>query len=116
MSLLELQSDLQAPSAMALKAQTFAAVDLGTNNCRLLVARPANSGFRVIDAFSRVVRLGEGLASTGILCEPAMTRTIEALTVCARKMRKRGVTTTRAVATEACRRAANCREFMERTR
>jgi exopolyphosphatase / guanosine-5'-triphosphate,3'-diphosphate pyrophosphatase len=116
MSLLKLQNDPKPPSVMALRVPTFAAVDLGTNNCRLLVARPANDGFRVIDAFSRVVRLGEGLASSGILSEPAMTRTVEALVVCARKMRRRGVTTARAVATEACRRAANCKEFMERTR
>jgi exopolyphosphatase/guanosine-5'-triphosphate,3'-diphosphate pyrophosphatase len=115
MSLLELQLD-RPPSAMALRVPTFAAVDLGTNNCRLLVARPAKDGFRVIDAFSRVVRLGEGLASSGILSEPAMTRTLEALAICARKMRRRGVTTARAVATEACRRAGNCQEFMERTR
>ena len=116
MSLLELQNDRQAPAVMALRVPTFAAVDLGTNNCRLLVARPTKDGFRVIDAFSRVVRLGEGLASSGILSELAMARTLEALAVCARKMRRRGVTTVRAVATEACRRAANCKEFLERTR
>ena len=115
MSLLELQYD-RPPSVMALRVPTFAAVDLGTNNCRLLVARPAKDGFQVIDAFSRVVRLGEGLASSGMLSEPAMSRTLEALAICARKMRRRGVTTVRAVATEACRRAGNCKEFMERTR
>ncbi|HXV22626.1 MAG TPA: Ppx/GppA phosphatase family protein [Alphaproteobacteria bacterium] len=103
-------------SALALKAPTYAAVDVGTNNCRLLVARPVEGGFRVIDAFSRVVRLGEGLAASGILCESAMRRTLEALAVCAAKMRRRGVTTARAVATEACRRADNCGEFLDRAR
>ncbi|HET7577455.1 MAG TPA: Ppx/GppA family phosphatase, partial [Sphingomicrobium sp.] len=95
---------------------TYGAVDLGTNNCRLLVARPVDGGFRVIDAFSRVVRLGEGLAASGIHSESAMRRTLEALAICAAKMRRRGVTTTRAVATEACRRAGNCAEFIDRTR
>lgn len=93
---------------------TFAALDLGTNNCRLLVARPHAAGFRVIDAYSRIVRLGEGLARSGALSEPAMTRAIEALSVCADKMRRRGVTRARAVATEACRRAANGAGFLDR--
>jgi exopolyphosphatase / guanosine-5'-triphosphate,3'-diphosphate pyrophosphatase len=95
---------------------TYAALDLGTNNCRLLVARGAGRGFRVIDAFSRIVRLGEGLAGTGRLSEAAMTRTIEALKVCAGKIAHRRVTHARYVATEACRRAANCGEFVARVR
>ncbi len=90
----------------------YAALDLGTNNCRLLVARPDQDGFRVVDAFSRIVRLGEGLAASGELSAPAMARTIEALKVCAGKIRRRGVTQLRAVATEACRRAANCEDFL----
>ncbi len=93
---------------------TYAALDLGTNNCRLLVARGAGRGFRVIDAFSRIVRLGEGLAATGVLSEAAMARTIEALKVCAGKVARRRVTQARYVATEACRRAANCAEFVGR--
>lgn len=92
----------------------YAALDLGTNNCRLLVARGAPHGFRVIDAFSRIVRLGEGLAATGVLSEPAMVRTIDALKVCADKVTQRRVTRARYVATEACRRAANCAAFIER--
>jgi exopolyphosphatase/guanosine-5'-triphosphate,3'-diphosphate pyrophosphatase len=94
----------------------LAALDLGTNNCRLLVARGYGHGFRVIDAFSRIVRLGEGLATTGILSEPAMARTIEALKVCAGKVERRAVNRARYVATEACRRAANCDEFVARVR
>jgi len=92
----------------------LAALDLGTNNCRLLVARPRGGGFRVVDAFSRIVRLGEGLAATGSLSAAAMERTIEALRVCAAKMRRQGVTHARSVATEACRRADNCAEFLAR--
>src|ERR1044072_5187846 len=107
MSLLELQDDRQAPAVMALRVPTFAAVDLGTNNCRLLGARPTKDGFRVIDAFPRVVRLGEGLASSGMLSELAMARTLEALAVCARKMRRRGGRTGRAVAPEGCGRRGN---------
>jgi exopolyphosphatase/guanosine-5'-triphosphate,3'-diphosphate pyrophosphatase len=93
---------------------TFAALDLGTNNCRLLIARPAGAGFRIVDAFSRIVRLGEGMSATGCLSEDAMSRTIDALGVCAGKMRRREVTHSRAVATEACRRAANCAGFVSR--
>jgi exopolyphosphatase/guanosine-5'-triphosphate,3'-diphosphate pyrophosphatase len=95
----------------------LAALDLGTNNCRLLVARPSGAGgFRVIDAFSRIVRLGEGVGSAGALSEAAMERTIAALKICAAKMRRQGVTHVRSVATEACRRAANCAEFLARVR
>jgi exopolyphosphatase/guanosine-5'-triphosphate,3'-diphosphate pyrophosphatase len=95
----------------------FAALDLGTNNCRLLVARPLiEGGFRVIDAFSRIVRLGEGVSATGRLSEAAMARTIDALRVCAVKIQRRGATHIRCVATEACRRAANCAEFVARVR
>jgi len=130
--------------------EVLAALDLGTNNCRLLIARPApgdfyslafqaaslgstasaglapqsvapnettggaNPGFQVIDAFSRVVRLGEGVAQAGQLSGVAMERTIEALRICAAKMRRRGVTLARAVATEACRRAENGAPFIER--
>ena len=97
-------------------AHRYAALDLGTNNCRLLVAKPAPEGFRVIDAFSRIVRLGEGVGATGRLSEAAMERTIEALKVCAAKMHQHNVTRTWSVATEACRRAANCGEFLDRVK
>jgi len=94
----------------------YAALDLGTNNCRLLVARPEGRDFRVIDAFSRIVRLGEGLNGTGQLSPEAQARTMGALHICAGKIRRRGVTHLRAVATEACRRAANCDAFLTRVR
>ncbi len=96
--------------------RTYGALDLGTNNCRLLIARPAGPGgeFTVIDAFSRVVRLGEGLVQTGRLSEAAMDRAVLALSICADKLARRAVTLTRNVATEACRRAANGREFVDR--
>ncbi len=93
-----------------------AALDLGTNNCRLLVARPAGMGIRVVDAFSRIVRLGEGLTATGALSEEAVNRTIEALKICADKITLRRIASGRYVATEACRRAANCQEFLARVR
>jgi exopolyphosphatase/guanosine-5'-triphosphate,3'-diphosphate pyrophosphatase len=96
--------------------ETYAALDLGTNNCRLLIARSAGDGFRVIDAFSRIVRLGEGVTASGLLSEEAMERTIAALKVCAAKMRRRHVTRARNVATEACRRAANGLSFLRRAR
>ncbi|WP_308909776.1 Ppx/GppA phosphatase family protein [Pseudokordiimonas caeni] len=94
----------------------YSAIDLGTNNCRLLIARPTAGGFRVIDAFSRIVRLGEGVAQTRRLSDDAMNRTIEALKVCADKIDRRGVTCMRHVATEACRMAENSDEFLARVR
>ena len=94
----------------------YSAIDLGTNNCRLLIAKPTHNGFRIIDAFSRVVRLGEGIASSGELSQGAMDRTVEALKVCAEKIKRRGVTTMHHVATEACRIATNTHGFLERVR
>lgn len=98
------------------RRQAYAALDLGTNNCRLLIARPSGENFTVIDAFSRVVRLGEGLAASGRLSDEAMERTLAALNVCAEKLRRRHVHLARSVATEACRRASNGAEFIERVR
>jgi exopolyphosphatase / guanosine-5'-triphosphate,3'-diphosphate pyrophosphatase len=95
-------------------AQTYAAIDLGTNNCRLLIAEPREAGFQVVDAFSRIVRLGEGVDRSGVLSEAAIDRTISALRVCAGKMRSSRVARTRTVATEACRRAANGQSFLDR--
>ncbi|MFL6763810.1 MAG: Ppx/GppA phosphatase family protein [Sphingomicrobium sp.] len=95
---------------------TYGAVDLGTNNCRLLIARPRDGGFTVIDAFSRIVRLGEGLSRTGELSQDAMDRAVGALSVCADKLRRRNVSLSRSVATEACRRAKNGQDFAERVR
>lgn len=93
----------------------FAALDLGTNNCRLLVAVPGRPGqFRVIDAFSRIVRLGEGLSASGRLSQPAMDRAVEALKVCSDKLRNRKIKKARLIATEACRTAANGAEFIDR--
>ncbi|WP_246727693.1 Ppx/GppA phosphatase family protein [Chelativorans sp. Marseille-P2723] len=95
----------------------YAALDLGTNNCRLLVATPSRPGrFRVVDAFSRIVRLGEGLAASGRLGEAAMDRAVDALAVCARKLDGRSVRRLRMIATEACRSAENGAHFMERVR
>ncbi|MFI0843308.1 Ppx/GppA phosphatase family protein [Mesorhizobium sp. IMUNJ 23232] len=95
----------------------FAALDLGTNNCRLLVATPGRPGqFRVVDAYSRIVRLGEGLSATGRLSEAAMDRAVEALKVCGDKLRNRSIRRARLVATEACRAAENGAEFLDRVR
>ncbi len=99
---------------IAARAPTYAAIDLGTNNCRMLIARPDVAGFRVVDAFSRIVRLGEGLGGAGALSEAAMARTISALHICARKMRRKDVARARSIATEACRQAVNCDEFLDR--
>jgi exopolyphosphatase/guanosine-5'-triphosphate,3'-diphosphate pyrophosphatase len=92
----------------------YAALDLGTNNCRLLVATPAAGSFRVVDSFSRIVRLGEGLAATGRLSEAAMDRALVALRACAEKLGRRPVRGLQAVATEACRQAANGPAFLAR--
>ena len=98
------------------RGEAYAALDLGTNNCRLLIARPSGKDFTVIDAFSRVVKLGEDLATTGRLSDEAMDRALGALSICAEKLRRRNVRLARSVATEACRRAENGEEFIERVR
>jgi exopolyphosphatase / guanosine-5'-triphosphate,3'-diphosphate pyrophosphatase len=92
----------------------YGALDLGTNNCRLLLARPTHNGFVIVDAFSRIVRLGEGLGNSGRLKQDAMDRTIDALRVCANKLRWHGVSRQRLIATEACRLAENGEEFIAR--
>jgi len=93
---------------------TYAALDLGTNNCRLLVARPSGDSFRVVDAFSRIIRLGEGVSASGRLSEAAIERAIAALTICRDKMKNKGVTRARLIATEACRAAVNGADFRAR--
>ena len=98
-------------------APLYAALDLGTNNCRLLIAQPTRPGqFRVVDAFSRIVRLGEGLAASGKLSDEAMDRSVEALKICAAKLRNRNIRRARLIATEACRAAENGEAFLERVR
>jgi exopolyphosphatase / guanosine-5'-triphosphate,3'-diphosphate pyrophosphatase len=97
-------------------SRTYAALDLGTNNCRLLVARPTYDSFRVVDAFSRIIRLGEGVSASGVLSEAAIVRALDALSVCRHKMEHRDVTRARLIATEACRAAANGAEFLARVR
>ncbi|HVZ13175.1 MAG TPA: Ppx/GppA phosphatase family protein [Bauldia sp.] len=100
----------------ALGGHLYGALDLGTNNCRLLVAAPRDHGFRVVDAFSRIVRLGEGVGANGRLSEAAMTRAIEALRICGEKLADRDVTRARLIATEACRAAENGEEFIARVK
>ena len=95
---------------------TFAALDLGTNNCRMLVASPSADGFRVLDSFSRIVRLGEGLHHTGELSAAAMERALSALRACATRLERRPIRKLRAIATEACRRAANGPAFLARVK
>ena len=102
-----------SPRESAEERRTYAAIDLGTNNCRLLVARPTVFGFKVVDAFSRIVRLGEGVAKNGCLAPDAMSRAIAALKVCGKKIRRRGVSRMRSVATDACRRSSNAQDFQE---
>ncbi|MDO3434036.1 Ppx/GppA phosphatase family protein [Rhizobium sp. CBN3] len=108
------QGDRQA-GEHAWPEELYAALDLGTNNCRLLIAQPTRPGqFRVVDAFSRIVRLGEGLAASGRLSDEAMERAIEALRICAGKLRNREIRRMRLIATEACRQAINGAEFLGR--
>lgn len=100
------------------EAPLYAALDLGTNNCRLLIARPTRDGFRVVDSFSRIVRLGQGLGASGALHDEAIERALAALQMCAEKVARRGVRADRftAVATQACRMAANGETFIARVR
>ncbi|WP_237182549.1 Ppx/GppA phosphatase family protein [Roseomonas marmotae] len=115
--LLRAGSALRSCSSSAHHGGAFAAIDLGTNNCRLLVGTPtASGGVRVVDSYSRVVRLGEGLAATGLLSEDAMERAITALQACAQKLLRRPLRRVLAVATEACRQAGNGADFVARAR
>src|SRR5438046_10509884 len=92
----------------------YAALDLGTNNCRLLIASPAGDGFRVVDSFSRIIRLGEGISATGSISEAAIERAIAALAICSDKIKYRKARRLRLIATEACRAAENADHFRER--
>jgi len=96
------------------KGPIYAALDLGTNNCRLLIARPHQRSFRVLDGFTRIVRLGEGLSATGRLSDAAMDRTMEALRLCRNKLREHEPARARLIATEACRSAVNGQDFLDR--
>ncbi|NNE57932.1 MAG: Ppx/GppA family phosphatase [Hellea sp.] len=98
------------------RAKTYAALDLGTNNCRLLIACPTDGGFRVVDSYSKAVKLGTGLQKTGRLSDESMAAAVNAIGVCANKMKSKSVQRWRCVATQACRTADNCDEFMSRVK
>src|SRR5579864_2920521 len=103
-----------AEAKLAPGNEVYAALDLGTNNCRLLIACPTEDGFRVVDSFSRIVRLGEGISATGCISEAAIERAISALSVCRDKIRTRKAKRLRLIATEACRAASNAEGFRDR--
>ncbi|MFV0383060.1 Ppx/GppA phosphatase family protein [Paracoccus sp. (in: a-proteobacteria)] len=98
------------------EGQLYAALDLGTNSCRMLIARPRGNQFQVVDSFSKPVQLGQGLEASGRLSRSSMARTVHALQVCRRKLEQHEVKNMRLVATEACRRARNSRDFMRTVR
>ena len=102
-----------SPSASGFES-VYAALDLGTNNCRLLIASPSGDGFRVVDSFSRIIRLGEGVSATGSISEAAIERAIAALSICSDKIRYRKARRLRLIATEACRAADNADQFRDR--
>src|SRR5579863_7907378 len=103
-----------AEAKLAPGSEVYAALDLGTNNCRLLIACPTEDGFRVVDSFSRIIRLGEGISATGCISEAAIERAIAALGVCRDKIRTRKARRLRLIATEACRAASNADRFRDR--
>lgn len=105
-----------SPPAKPGSAQLYAALDLGTNSCRMLIAQPKGSQFFVVDSFSKTVQLGAGLEASGRLSRASMSRTIQALRICQKKIEKHGVRRMRLVATEACRRARNARDFIRQVR
>jgi exopolyphosphatase/guanosine-5'-triphosphate,3'-diphosphate pyrophosphatase len=98
----------------ALDGGVYAALDLGTNNCRLLIACPSGDGFRVVDSFSRIIRLGEGITATGCISDAAIERAIAALSICRDKIRSKKAKRLRLIATEACRAASNADGFRDR--
>ncbi|UAB90329.1 Ppx/GppA family phosphatase [Ruegeria sp. SCSIO 43209] len=94
----------------------YAALDLGTNSCRMLIAQPKGSGFHVVDSFSKSVQLGAGLERTGRLSRASMARTVQALRICQQKLKRNKVKRMRLIATEACRRAKNSRDFIRQVK
>ncbi len=94
----------------------YAALDLGTNSCRMLIAQPKGSGFHVVDSFSKSVQLGAGLERTGRLSRASMARTVQALRICQQKLKRNKVRRMRLIATEACRRAKNSRDFIRQVK
>src|SRR5258705_2539541 len=92
----------------------YAALDLGTNNCRLLIACPTGDGFRVVDSFSRIIRLGEGISATGCISDAAIERAIAALSICRDKIQSKKAGRLRLIATEACRAASKADRFPDR--
>jgi exopolyphosphatase/guanosine-5'-triphosphate,3'-diphosphate pyrophosphatase len=102
-----------AGGSVGARPGVYAALDLGTNNCRLLIACPTGDGFRVIDSFSRIIRLGEGISATGRISDAAISRAIAALSICRDKIRAKNTTRMRLIATEACRAAGNADEFRD---
>jgi len=111
-----LSKDRRSKEPAQVQSELYAALDLGTNSCRMLIAAPDGGHFRVVDAFAKSVRLGSGLERTGHLSRGAISRTLSALSVCADKLRQHGVTNVRLVATEACRRARNGNHFLAMVR
>src|SRR6201994_3186331 len=105
---------LPANSTRGAGTAAYAALDLGTNNCRLLIACPTGDSFRVIDSFSRIIRLGEGVSATGCISEAAIDRAISALSICREKMEAKRGSRLRMIATEACRAASNADGFRDR--
>src|SRR6266849_7804047 len=103
-----------AQPAPASGTEIYAALDLGTNNCRLLIACPSGDGFRVVDSFSRIIRLGEGISATGCISDAAIERAIAALSICRDKIHSRKAKRLRLIATEACRAASNADGFRDR--
>src|SRR5258708_15612529 len=101
-------------AAAAVETGVYAALDLGTNNCRLLIACPTGDGFRVVDSFSRIIRLGEGISATGCISDAAIERAIAALSICRDKIRSKKAKRLRLIATEACRAASNAEGFRDR--
>lgn len=106
-------AEANAQPQLAEASAAYAALDLGTNNCRLLIARPSHDGFRVIDSFSRIIRLGEGISTTGRISDAAIARAVSALGVCGDKIRAKGAKRLRTIATEACRAAENADAFLD---
>jgi exopolyphosphatase / guanosine-5'-triphosphate,3'-diphosphate pyrophosphatase len=103
-----------AQAALASGSSVYAALDLGTNNCRLLIACPTGDGFRVVDSFSRIIRLGEGISATGSISDAAIDRAIAALSICRDKIQFKKAKRLRLIATEACRAASNADGFRDR--
>jgi len=90
-----------------------AAIDIGTNSVRLLVADIEGDALKTIDRRTQITRLGQGVNQTRRLDPEAIKRTVAVISEYAQAIKHHGVTRVRATATSASRDATNRDDFFD---